>query len=434
MKIIKFSIILKLILSLDSSIANDFSPEFSFDKKPTGFLQLQDCHNGRVDDPKYLSGSKPDNLDIYDKAIKLCKDYSEKRAKGEWWEHKNDILKDVKASDVYEQAMKICGAGDYRRYASTVWGMHIYSNLTLADNHDFKTLTSIALHHIAGDMLHIVQLAKDPNYRKKVASAMEQEYIEIWAENNLRNKTTKAMNKAIIPKMPAEYCNNDIDMCDAFIKMIGFFKSWNELVMKEDNIRNFYFSITDAYNKGRGGLPSESNYYSYGPYDQISLAKYRKQRKLSLFWHPTYFTIYDTPTYKKESEREWKRGYVPLTKDELDKIETQELMKNVIKCRTDTNLYNDTHENINDMHKWIEKVTLQDINSQKDKTLNVYFRSYNKDKPDSLITLGISYEIGHRIQKDYIKASYWFLVASKYGERGGIKRIKEMFSKGKLKK
>lgn len=226
--------------------------------------------------------------DKYEKAVKICRS------------HLGGLTFDDEISGSYEDAMKMCGADNYRLYSTTIWGIDLCN---MIDSASYQMLISAELHHVAGDMMHIAQLEKDKDYREKVESAMRYEFQKTWFEEKTKGKhySSRELKELKIPDVV--FSNKDDEMCDAFIKMIGFFKRWDELQktgQKYDQI-NFYRQITEKY---------KDNYfapvYSYEPYAKVSLLKYRKQRKLSLglFWNPTYYSVYDSSAYSEAKARE----------------------------------------------------------------------------------------------------------------------------------
>lgn len=228
----------------------------------------------------------------YENAIQICRAHLDRR-----------ILDDEVSSN-YENAMKICGADNYRRYPGTIWALNIYNTLDVTQyqsSTSYQSLISVELHHVAGDMMHIAQLEKDKSYRNKVKSAMEYEFKERWFEEKTGGKhyTTSELVNMRIPYMPDEYGNSNGDMCDAFIKMIGFFKRWDELQknLSIDDLRTFHGEIKGKYDNHYAKV------YWYEPYAKLSLLKYRLQRNLSLYWHPTYYSVYQNSAYRAAEAR-----------------------------------------------------------------------------------------------------------------------------------
>jgi len=194
----------------------------------------------------------------------------------------------------YDYAMKVCGADSYRLSPLIIWGKYIGD---IVDSDNYERLITIELHHIAGDMMHIAKFEKDHGYREKVKSAMRYEFQETWFEEKAKDYSSSSKIAALkIPDMPNEYGNSD--MCEAFIEMIGFFRRWDELQktsMKVSDQSELYRQIKHKYR--------DKKVYPY-PKDNGPLLKYRKQRKLSLFWHPMHFSVYDSHIYRKARERE----------------------------------------------------------------------------------------------------------------------------------
>jgi hypothetical protein len=254
--------------------------------------------------------------DKYEKAVKICRSHIDRPT------IRLTSNNEIEMSGSYEDAMKMCGADNYRLYPTTIWGIGLCN---MIDSASYQMLISAELHHVAGDMMHIAELENDKDYREKVESAMRYEFQKTWFEEKTKGKhySTRELKELKIPD--EKFPNNDDEMCDAFIKMIGFFKRWDELQKtgEEYDQINFYRQITEKYKENYF-----SPVYSYESYAKVSLLKYRKQRKLSLFWHPTYYSVYDSTAYSKAKAREqeasdiWVRNF--MSQQQAAAMEAQE--------------------------------------------------------------------------------------------------------------
>ncbi|AIL13451.1 hypothetical protein IM40_08065 [Candidatus Paracaedimonas acanthamoebae] len=232
-------------------------------------------------DDEYLDDRPRDK---YGTAIKMCRSYSDSL---DW------AQKCVRQSYIYEDAIKICGADNYRLYPITMWGIHITNYF---GSYDYQRLIKAELHHIAGDMMHIAKLEKDKNYRSQVTDAMKYEFQKTWFEAKASHYGAQLIRDLKLPDMPEEYYNSKDNNCEAFIEMIGFFKRWDEL--QKTGLQ--FYDLSDLYSK----INERYKHIYDKPYAKESLLRYRIQRKLNLFRNPTFFNKYDTRIYREAAESE----------------------------------------------------------------------------------------------------------------------------------
>lgn len=90
--------------------------------------------------------------DKYEEAIRICRSRTQSS--------------EYEVFDSYEEAMKVCGAISYRLQPWATWAMDFASLFV----NNYEMLISLALHHIVGDMMHIVELGKDNSYRESRVS------------------------------------------------------------------------------------------------------------------------------------------------------------------------------------------------------------------------------------------------------------------------
>lgn len=195
----------------------------------------------------------------------------------------------------YETAIEVSGILKYRSYFPTIWAkkiMNVGSSL-FGTTPNYYRLIAIELHSIVGDMLHIARMNNDRDYEHNVERAMRAQYQYQWVDGNpvYRSYSYDRLEKLKVPEMPEECYNSGEETKEAFVRMMNFFQQWEQMQGNEEQIGNLYFQIADSY------CMNNSNKYSYEPYKQILLSKYRMQRKLDLKLQ--HFLIYNTKTYKE---------------------------------------------------------------------------------------------------------------------------------------
>lgn len=213
-------------------------------------------------------------------------------------------------SNNYEKAIEVSGILKYRSYFHTIWAKKVIdvSFSLFQSTSNYYRLISIELHSIVGDMLHIAKMNSDRNYKSKVEYAMRAQYQYEWIDSDpmYRRYSHYELEKVKVLEMPDECYNHEVDMKEAFIKMINFFQQWEKLqvnnnesdaaseastyIRNASEVSNLYLQIIHEYCVGN------RHKYAYEPYKQILLSKYRMQRKLDL--NTQHFLVYNTKTYK----------------------------------------------------------------------------------------------------------------------------------------
>ncbi len=217
-----------------------------------------------------LNGKSINEFDKYDKALLiLSRDpskFNPDLSSRDLPKYRRNTLKN---------AMEVSQIENFRLYPVTTWGIHLCNYIVT----NYYRLINIELHHMAGDMLHIVRTEQDGNYDITIKFAKLDEFENNHGKYNCyhpENFKLSDENRKYFEKSQAVY----VEYSDAFIKMLSFFKRWENLqkqTLEYTDLKKFYSDIKVEYEKEYA--------HAYDSYSQIGLLKFRKERKLSLSGH-----------------------------------------------------------------------------------------------------------------------------------------------------